>query len=299
MVAWVWFVEYRTRQNETMNTMTGKTVLVTGATNGIGFITARELAKMDATVLMVARDETKGRAKLEEIRKVVPHAKLELLLADLSSMASIRQLATNVITKYSSLDVLVNNAGAFYSERRVSKDGLELTFALNHIGYFLLTNLLLDTLKRSKNARIVSVSSGAHFGAKINFDDLQLEQKFSGWNAYCTSKLMNVLFTKELSRKLEGTGVTANCLHPGFVNTGFAGEAKDFIGRALNFVKNFAAITPEKGAETMIYLSSSQDVANMTGEYFEKEKIAKVNPIALDSSIAKRLWDVSEKLTAG
>jgi NAD(P)-dependent dehydrogenase (short-subunit alcohol dehydrogenase family) len=278
--------------------MTGKTVLVTGATNGIGFINARELAKMDATVLMVARDEQKGRAKLEEIRQAVPHAKLELMLADLSSMASIRQLATNVSSKYSSLDVLVNNAGAFYSDRRVSKDGLEMTFALNHIGYFLLTNLLLETLKRTKNSRIVSVSSGAHLSGKINFDDLQLEQKFSGWNAYCSSKLMNVLFTKELSRRLEGTGVTANCLHPGFVNTGFAGDSKDLIGRALNFVKTFAAITPEKGAETMIYLSSSEEVANVTGQYFEKKKIAKVNPIAEDSSVAKKLWDISEKLTA-
>jgi NAD(P)-dependent dehydrogenase (short-subunit alcohol dehydrogenase family) len=281
-----------------MDSMTGKTVLVTGATNGIGFITALELAKMDAVVLMVARDEKKGRAKLEEIRQAVPNAKLELLLADLSSMASIRQLGMNITAKYSSLDVLVNNAGAFYSDRRVSKDGFEMTFALNHIGYFLLTNLLLETLKRGKNARIVSVSSGAHLAAKINFDDLQLEQKFSGWAAYCTSKLMNVLFTKELARKLTGTGVTANCLHPGFVNTGFAGGSSDFFGKALNFVKNFAAITPEKGAETMIYLSSSAEVANVTGEYFEKKKIAKVNPIALDSSIAKRLWDVSEKLTA-
>jgi NAD(P)-dependent dehydrogenase (short-subunit alcohol dehydrogenase family) len=281
-----------------MDSMTGKTVLVTGATNGIGFITALELAKMDAVVLMVARDEKKGRAKLEEIRQTVPNAKLELLLADLSSMASIRQLATNITAKYSSLDVLVNNAGAFYSDRRVSKDGLEMTFALNHIGYFLLTNLLMNILKRGKNARIVSVSSGAHLSAKINFDDLQFEQKFSGWAAYCTSKLMNVLFTKELSRRLAGTGVTANCLHPGFVNTGFAGDSSDFFGRMLNFVKNFAAITPEKGAETMIYLSSSQDVTGVTGEYFEKKKIAKVDPKALDSSIAKRLWDVSEKLTA-
>jgi retinol dehydrogenase 12 len=281
-----------------MNLMTGKTVLVTGATNGIGFITARELAKMDATVLMVARDEQKGRTKLEEIRQAVPHAKLELMLADLSSMASIRQLATNVTAKYASLDVLVNNAGAFYSDRRVSKDGLEMTFALNHIGYFLLTNLLLETLKRTKNSRIVSVSSGAHMSGKINFDDLQLEQKFSGWNAYCSSKLMNVLFTKELSRRLAGTGVTVNCLHPGFVNTGFAGDAKDLIGRALNFVKNFAAITPDKGAETMIYLSSSHEVANVTGQYFEQKKMARVNPIAEDSSVAKKLWDVSEKLVA-
>ncbi len=281
-----------------MDSMTGKTVLVTGATNGIGFITARELAKMDATVLMVARDEKKGRAKLEEIRKTVPNAKLELLLADLSSMASIRQLGTNITAKYPSLDVLVNNAGAFYSDRKVSKDGFEMTFALNHIGYFLLTNLLLETLKRGKNARIVSVSSGAHLSGKINFDDLQLEHKFSGWNAYCASKLMNVLFTKELSRRLAGTGVTANCLHPGFVNTGFAGDSSDFFGKALNFAKNFLAITPEKGAETMIYLSSSAEVANVTGEYFEKKKIAKVNPIALDSSVAKRLWDISEKLTA-
>lgn len=276
--------------------MTGKTVLVTGATNGIGFITTRELAKMDATVLMVARDEHKGRAKLEEIRQTVPHAKLELFLADLSSMASIRQLATNVKAKYSSLDVLVNNAGAFYSERKVSKDGLEMTFALNHIGYFLLTNLLLETLKRGKNSRIVSVSSGAHMSGKMNFDDLQFEKKFSGWQAYSDSKLANVLFTKELSRRLEGTGVTANCLHPGFVKTGFANGTSGLIGYALNIAKNLMAITPEKGAETMIYLSSSDEVANVTGEYFEKKKIAKVNAQAEDSSVAKRLWDISEKL---
>lgn len=276
--------------------MTGKTVLVTGATNGIGFITARELAKMGATVLMVARDQTKGRAKLEEIRQAVPQAKLELMLCDLSSMASIRQLATNLTAKYSSLDVLVNNAGAFYSERQVSKDGLEMTFALNHIGYFLLTNLLLETLKRTKNSRIVSVSSGAHLSGKMNFDDLQFEKKFNGWQAYSDSKLANVLFTKELSRRLAGTGVTANCLHPGFVKTGFANGSSGFLGLALNLAKNILAITPEKGAETMIYLSSSQEVANVTGEYFDKKKIAKVNPQALDSSIAKRLWEVSEKL---
>lgn len=276
--------------------MTGKTVLVTGATNGIGFITARELAKMGATVLMVARDQTKGRAKLEEIRQAVPQAKLELMLCDLSSMASIRQLATNLTAKYSSLDVLVNNAGAFYSERQVSKDGLEMTFALNHIGYFLLTNLLLETLKRTKNSRIVSVSSGAHLSGKMNFDDLQFEKKFNGWQAYSDSKLANVLFTKELSRRLAGTGVTANCLHPGFVKTGFANGSSGFLGLALNLAKNILAITPEKGAETMIYLSSSQEVANVTGEYFDKKKIAKVNPQALDSSISKRLWEVSEKL---
>jgi NAD(P)-dependent dehydrogenase (short-subunit alcohol dehydrogenase family) len=278
--------------------MTGKTVLVTGATNGIGFITARELAKMEATVLMVARDEHRGRAKLEEIRQTVPHAKLELFLADLSSMASIRQLATNLKAKYSSLDVLVNNAGAFYSQRKVSKDGLEMTFALNHIGYFLLTNLLLETLKHGKNARIVSVSSGAHLSGKMNFDDLQFEKKFNGWQAYSDSKLANVLFSKELSRRLEGTGVTANCLHPGFVNTGFAAGTTGLIGNAINLIKNVVAITPEKGAETMIYLASSPEVMNVTGEYFDKKKIAKVNPIALDSSVAKRLWDVSEKLTA-
>jgi NAD(P)-dependent dehydrogenase (short-subunit alcohol dehydrogenase family) len=284
-------------QNAIVDSITGKTVLVTGATNGIGFITARELAKMGATVLMVARDETRGRAKLEEIRQAVPNAKLELFLADLSSMASIRQLAANITAKYQSLDVLINNAGAFYTERKVSKDGFEMTFALNHIGYFLLTNLLLEPLKRAKNARIVSVSSAAHGQGKMKFDDLQMEKKFSGWQAYSDSKLANILFTKELSRRLAGTGVTANCLHPGFVKTSFASGTGGFFGFAFNLVKNLFAITPEKGAETMIYLASSDEVAKVSGEYFDQKKIAKINAEAQDSSVAKRLWEVSEKLT--
>jgi NAD(P)-dependent dehydrogenase (short-subunit alcohol dehydrogenase family) len=276
--------------------MTGKTVLVTGATGGIGKIAALELARQGAHVALVARSESKGKATLEEIRKATGNTNLELYLADLSSVADIRKLASEFKAKHASLDVLVNNAGAFYSERKLSADGLEMTFALNHIAYFLLTNLLLDALKAAPKARVVSVSSAAHYSGKINFENLQGEKKFRGWQAYSDSKLENVLFTIELARRLEGSNVTANCLHPGFVKTAFGSGNTGFIAGLLSLAQNLMAITPEAGADTIIYLASSADVEGVTGQYFEKRKVKASSAASLDQATQKRLWDVSAKL---
>jgi NAD(P)-dependent dehydrogenase (short-subunit alcohol dehydrogenase family) len=276
--------------------MTGKTVLVTGATNGIGKIAALELARQGAHVALVARNQAKGEAVLAEIRKATGNTNLELYLADLSSMAEIRKLASEFKAKHASLDVLINNAGAFYNERKQSADNLEMTFALNHIAYFLLTNLLLDTLKAAPKARVVSVSSAAHLSGKIKFDNLQGEKKFNGWQAYSDSKLENVLFTIELARRLEGSNVTANCLHPGFVKTAFGSGNTGFVASLLSLAQNLVAITPEAGADTIIYLASSSDVEGVTGKYFEKRKVKASSPASLDQSTQKKLWDVSAKL---
>ncbi len=277
--------------------MTGKTVLVTGATGGIGKIAALELARMGANVALVARNQSKGEAVLGEIRKATGNTNLELYLADLSSMAEIRKLATEFKAKHASLDALVNNAGAFYNERKLSADGLEMTFALNHVAYFLLTNLLLDALKAAPKARVVSVSSAAHTSGKINFDNLQGEKKFNGWQAYSDSKLENILFTIELARRLEGTNVTANCLHPGFVKTAFGSGNTGFVASLLSLAQNLVAITPEAGADTIIYLASSADVEGATGKYFEKRKVKASSPASMDQSTQKKLWDASAKLT--
>ncbi len=276
--------------------MTGKTVLVTGATNGIGKIAALELARQGANVALVARNQAKGQATLEEIKSATGNANLELFLADLSSMAEIRKLADEFKAKHASLDVLVNNAGAFYTERKLSPDGLEMTFALNHVAYFLLTNLLLDALKAAPKARIVSVSSAAHTSGKINFDNLQGEKKWSGWQAYSDSKLENVLFTFELARRLGGSSVTANCLHPGFVKTAFGSGNTGLVASLLGLAKNLMAITPEAGADTIIYLASSSDVEGVTGRYFEKRQVKTSSPASMDQGTQKRLWDVSAKL---
>jgi NAD(P)-dependent dehydrogenase (short-subunit alcohol dehydrogenase family) len=281
----------------TMTTnMTGKTVLITGATNGIGKIAAIELARMGATVAIVARNRIKGQTVLDEIKRITGNTKVELFIADLSSMADVRQLAEDFMAEYASLDVLVNNAGAFYGERKLSADKLEMTFALNHMSYFLLTNLLLPVLKATPNARVVSVSSAAHFQGKLDFANLQGEQKFSGWKAYSDSKLENALFTFALTRRLAGSSVTANCLHPGFVKTSFGDGNTDWFAKLFGIAKNLFAITPEAGAKTMIHLASSPDVAGVTGKYFDKSKIASSSAASLDQNVQEQLWAHSEKL---
>jgi NAD(P)-dependent dehydrogenase (short-subunit alcohol dehydrogenase family) len=279
-----------------MGHMTGKTVLITGATNGIGKIAAIELARMGANLAIVARNRSKGQAVLEEITRETNNVQIELFIADLSSMADVRKLAQEFMAKHGTLDVLLNNAGAFYSERKLSADGLEMTFALNHMSYFLLTNLLLPTLKNTANARIVSVSSAAHFQGKLDFANLQGEQKFSGWKAYGDSKLENVLFTFALARRLAGTGVTANCLHPGFVKTGFADGNSGWFSTVFGIVKNLFAIPVEEGAKTMIHLASSPEVASVTGKYFDKSKAVTSSAASLDQAVQEQLWAHSEKL---
>ncbi len=283
------------QQSNTAN-MSGKTVMVTGATFGIGKATAQALAAMGATVIIVGRNPQKGKDAAAEISQKTGNTSVVSMSADLSSQQAIRQLADEFKSKYAHLHVLVNNAGGFYLNRSVTVDGLEYTFAFNHLGYFLLTNLLLDTIKASVPARIVNVSSRAQAGARIDFDDLQGEKSYSGIRAYGQSKLANVLFTVELARRLAGTGVTVNVLHPGLIRSGFGTNN----GALYNFFYRFASPflkSPEQGAETSVDLASSPQVEGVTGKYFDNKKAVSANPVSQDESAAKRLWEISAKLT--
>jgi NAD(P)-dependent dehydrogenase (short-subunit alcohol dehydrogenase family) len=283
--------------SDASTSMAGKTVLVTGATAGIGEVTARELAKKGARVVLVGRSASKCEATAAMIRQSTGSQAVEFLVGDLSSQAGVRKVAREFLEGHDRLDVLVNNAGAYFSKRRTSVDGIEMTFALNHLGYFLLTNLLLDTLKTSSPSRVVSVASDAHrFVSKVDFDDPQGSKKYGGWHAYCQSKLMNILFTGELARRLAGTGLTANSLHPGFVASNFT-AGNGAMGWFLRRLASLAAIDTDAGAKTSIYLASSPEVEGVTGRYFAKEKPAEPTRAALDEAAAARLWDLSEELT--
>ena len=283
----------------TSNEMAGRTCLITGASNGIGKETAIELARMGATVVMVARDERKGRAAQMEVKER-SGADADLLLADLASLADVRKLAEEYRSRHDTLHVLINNAGAYNSQRVLSKDGYEMTIAVNHLAHFLLTDLLLDVIKASAPSRIINVSSGAHTGAKIDFDDLQGESGYGvGMGAYGQSKLANVLFTNELARRLEGENVTVNSLHPGVVRTGFGRNATGIIGgvfAVFQFVGRPFLLTSAQGAKTSIYLASSPEVETTTGEYFVKSKSVASNDESNDPEVARRLWDFSEEL---
>ena len=277
--------------------MKGKTCLVTGATAGIGEITARELARMGARVVLVGRSPERCAAATQRIRAQTGATAVESLVADLSSQAEVRRLAEEVRGRCDRLDVLVNNAGAMYLERRESVDGIELTMALNHLSYFLLTNALLDLVRAGSPARIVNVASDAHKGASIDFDDLQTRRGYSGWRTYQRSKLANILFTHELARRLEGTGVTVNTLHPGFVRTSFFKDLGGWVGFIIKLGASLVAITPEEGAKTTIHLASSPEVEGVTGRYFVKSRPATSSPQSRDRDAAERLWKVSEALT--
>lgn len=277
--------------------MKDKICMVTGATSGIGEATARALAQMGATVIVVGRDPERGAAALERIRSATGSMAVELMLADLSSQAQIRQLAQEFKRKYSRLDVLVNNAGALFTTRQQSADGIEMNFALNHLNYFLLTNLLLDTLKASAPARIVNVGALAHqFARRVDFDDLQGQRKYFGWGAYGQSKLCNLLFTYELARRLDGTGVTVNALHPGIVATNF-GMSGGGVMRLFNRLMSVAMIRPEQGAQTSLYLATSPEVEGISGKYFVNQKAVRSSKASYDQSAAARLWQVSEAMT--
>jgi len=273
-------------------TMQGKVCLITGGTNGIGKSAARELARLGATVIIVGRDAQKTAQVVTEIRAASDNKNVDSLLGDLSSQGDIRRLATEFKRKYSYLHVLLNNAGGFFMQRQLSVDGIEMTFALNHLAYFLLTDLLLDTIQASAPARIINVSSGAHTSGKIEFDNLQGERNYSA-SAYGHSKLGNILFTMELARRLEGTSVTVNALHPGFVSTGFGKNNPGFLMKLMRVIVPLIARSPEKGAETSIYLASSPEVEKITGKYFYDSKVTPTAPQATDMEVAKRLWEVS------
>jgi len=278
--------------------MQGKTVLVSGATNGIGKQSALELAQMGAQVVIIGRSKTKTEETLREIQTVSGNKDVHALIADLSSMAEVRRVAADFKKQYSRLDVLLNNAGAVFSTRQETVDGYEMTFALNHLSYFLLTNLLLDLLKANAPSRIVNVSSEAHTFGPLNLDDLQNKQSYgmAGFRAYGQSKLENVMFTYELARRLAGTGVTVNALHPGGVNTGFGKNNTGLMKIAMNIFTRFA-IKVEEGAKTSVYLASSPEVEGVTGKYFDKSKPKQSSAASYDEATQKRLWDISEQLT--
>lgn len=278
-----------------MMTMQGKVCLITGGTSGIGKSTAHELARMGATVVIVGRNAQKTSQVVEEIRRASGNNTVDSLLADLSSQQEVRRLANEFESKYSHLHVLLNNAGAVFMRRQLSVDGIEMTFALNHLAYFLLTNLLLDKIQASAPARIINVSSGAHTSGKIEFDNLQGERDYSS-RAYGNSKLATILFTMELARRLEGTGVTVNALHPGFVSTGFGENNPGFLMKIIRAVVPLIARSPEKGAETSIYLASSPEVQSITGKYFVDRKVTQPDPQTTDSAVAKKLWDISAEM---
>jgi NAD(P)-dependent dehydrogenase (short-subunit alcohol dehydrogenase family) len=281
--------------------MNGKIILITGATNGIGKISALELARMGAEIVLVSRNQSKLDKIAQEIKSATGNQRINTIQADLSSLKDIRKVAEIFLSQYERLDVLLNNAGAMFMSRKESVDGYEMTFALNHLNYFLLTDLLLDTLKKTAQeqgeARVVNVSSGAHSGAKIDFDDIQHKKSFTGFSVYGESKLMNVLFTYELTRRLEGTNVTANALHPGFVDTGFGQNNGWIISFMLNIIQKLVAKSPENGAETNIYLASSPEVKGITGKYWVDKQQKNSSAASHDEAAQKRLWEISEELT--
>jgi retinol dehydrogenase-12 len=273
----------------------GQVALVTGATNGIGRVTAREFARMGARTLIVARDPGRGEEAAREIREATG-APAEVLVADLSSRDQVRRLAGEVGDRAGRVDLLVNNAGAIFAERRLSADGVEMTLALNHLAYFQLTLELLPLLRVAPEGRIVNVSSVAHERGSIDFEDLQGERRYGMWKAYAQSKLANVLFTRELARRLSGTGITANALHPGAIASGFGRNHPGFFGKLVAVGAPFLA-SPEKGARTTLHVATAPGLRGVTGRYFSSCKEKAPSRAALDGDSALRLWQISEAMT--
>jgi NAD(P)-dependent dehydrogenase (short-subunit alcohol dehydrogenase family) len=271
--------------------MNGKVVVITGATSGIGMVVAERLAAMGARMVLVARDKTRGAAALGRI----PGHGNTIYYADLSRISEMKRVAADIAAAEPRIDVLINNAGALFNSRQVTVDGLEMTFATNHLSYFVLTHGLRERLAATPGARVVSTASDAHKGKKLDFSDLQAEKGYSGFSVYGRSKLCNILFTRELARRLPQR-VTANCLHPGFVSTRFGDQSGGAFSMVVKIAKLFA-ISQQKGAETIVHLASSPDVAGATGGYFYKCKLATPSPEAQDDGSAKRLWTETEKLT--
>lgn len=276
--------------------MRGRTVLITGATSGIGRATALGLGKLGATVGVVARDAARGERTVAEIRAAGGEA--QLFVADLASLESVRGLAAEALQRFGRLHVLVNNAGAWNSRRTTTADGFETTIGVNHLAHFLLTRLLLDRLKASAPARVVNVSSGAQMMGRIDLEDLQLERRFGGQRAYAQSKLANLMFTYELARRLGSSGVTVNALHPGLVRTNFG---RDNVSRGMAFVMRLMdgmMLSPEQGAVTSLYLASSPEVEGVTGRYFQRCKAVPSSRRSYDTAVQARLWTLSARLVA-
>ena len=284
---------------ETTTLMAGRTVVITGGTGGIGKATAIGLAGLGSRVAITGRDDDRVQAAAAEIRHTTGNPDVEGFTADLSSQAEVRRLATAILEAYPRLDVLVNNVGGFWATRHVTVDGLERTFAVNHLAGFLLTSLLLDRLRASASSRVVTVSSAAHAMGAIDFDDIQGEHGYSGQKAYNQSKLANVMFTYELARRLAGSGLTANALHPGVVDTGFGAEDPSRIYRFLVPLARPFMKTPQRGAATSIYLASSPEVEGITGRYFVDRRARTSSKASYDADAAARLWQVSTGLVGG
>jgi retinol dehydrogenase-12 len=283
--------------DQSKQSMQGKTCLITGATSGIGYVTVRELARMGARVVMAVRNPQKARGCIADIQRETGSQQVDYLQVDLLHQEQIRCMVEEFKTRYDRLDVLIDNAGAYFWWRRLTGDGIERTFALNHLGHFLLTNLLLDMLKASAPARIVVVSSESHRTAQLKLDMVQKRDGLFSMRCYGESKLCNLLFTYELARRLEGSGVTANALHPGFVATNMIASNMGNIQLFARFAYLFA-VTPEEGAQTSIYLASSPEVEGVSGKYFYKCKPERSAPQSFDEEVEHRLWEFSAKLTA-
>ncbi|MFO7585849.1 MAG: SDR family oxidoreductase [Anaerolineales bacterium] len=272
--------------------MLHKTVLVTGATSGIGLVTARELARRGAHITIISRSAEKCARVIDEIKAETNNPNVEFIAADLSAKEEVHRAAYEFKKQHPRLDVLVNNAGGVFMSRQVSKDNIEMTFALNHLNYFLLSHLLLDVLKTSAPARIINVSSDAHRGAKVRFDDIQYQKNYSGFKVYSQSKLCNILFTYELARRQEGAGVTVNALHPGFVASEFGKNNGPLMRLAMRLISPVARSVND-GASTSIYLASSREVEGVSGKYFVDAREVASDPASYDKQAAEKLWDLS------
>jgi NAD(P)-dependent dehydrogenase (short-subunit alcohol dehydrogenase family) len=275
--------------------MDGKVVVLTGGTSGIGQVAAVELARRGAKIVLIARDRDRTANTLAAIKNAGPNADHCAFYCDLASIGDTKRIAAEIAAAEPRIDVLINNAGALFNHREVSPDGLEMTFAINHMAYFVLTGALRRTLEQSAPARIINTASVAHRGATLDFDDLQSERGYTGFAVYSRSKLCNILFTRELARRLTGSGVTSNCLHPGFVATRF-GDSSGGLLQALMPIAKLGAISPTKGAETIVYLATSSDVNAVSGEYFYKSRPDTPSPQAQDDAAASRLWETSERV---
>lgn len=276
--------------------LSGKEIVVTGGTDGIGKVAAAALAKAGASVTIVGRDAAKGETVARELKALAGHDRVAFVQGDLSAQKGVRKAATALNARLKRIDVLLNNAGAFFQRRELSEDGIERTFALNHLGYFLMTGLLTERLKASAPARIVNVASAAHVGSTLDPSDLQNAKNYSGWRAYQQSKLANVYFTYELARRIDGTGVTANCLHPGFVATRFGNNNRGLIRTVFGVAKSLLAKTETDGAKTSIYLAGSPEVEGVSGKYFDDCKAVRSSPVSYDENMARELWRLSETL---
>jgi retinol dehydrogenase 12 len=275
--------------------MHGKVVVITGATSGIGEVAAQRLAGMGARIVLVARDPARGEATLKRLPGSDGGVGHTVHYGDLSRISEMKRLALRIAAAEPRIDVLINNAGAMFGRRQMTEDNLELTFAVNHMAYFVLANELRDSLFAAAPARVVNTASDAHRRRVLDFDDLQSAKAYSAIKVYGQSKLCNILFTRELARRWSGTRVTANCLHPGFVATRFGDGSGGLLSRIVSVAKMFA-ISPEKGAETIVYLASSPDVADVSGEYYFRCRPATPSAAARDDAAAKRLWTLSAKL---